>query len=101
MPSAMPPIEGMKIVRPGLHLVTNKKNRMEPAHSLALALHIEETDRVVNLTQEEAGRYFHGESLSGQCGKGWTLMSYLGYPLGFGKVANGQIKNHYPKGLRR
>lgn len=101
MPSAMPPIEGMKIVRPGLHLVTNKKNRMEPAHSLALALHIEETDRVVNLTREEAGRYFHGESLSGQYGKGWTLMSYLGYPLGFGKVANGQIKNHYPKGLRR
>lgn len=101
MPSAMPSIDGMKIVRPGLHLAADKKNRMEPSHSLALALSIEETDKTVDLTEEEAKQYLHGESLSDKCGKGWILLCYQGYPLGFGKAVNGQIKNHYPKGLRR
>lgn len=100
-PAAIPSMEGMKIVRPGLHLATDKKNRMEPSHSLALTLNIEETDKTVDLTQEEAKKYLHGESLSDKPGKGWNLLCYQGYPLGFGKAVNGQIKNHYPKGLRR
>lgn len=53
------------------------------------------------LTMEEAVRYIRGESIS--CGqeKGWMLLLYEGYPIGFGKASGGQIKNHYPKGLRK
>lgn len=34
--------KGMKILRPGLHIGTIKKNRLEPSHALALALKKEE-----------------------------------------------------------
>ena len=100
VPQAMVSMQGMKIVRAGLHLGTDKKNRIEPSHALALALYIEETDRKMELTEQEAERYLHGESLSRASGKGWILLTYMGYPLGFGKAVNGQVKNHYPKGLR-
>ena len=32
---------------------------------------------------------------------GWTLITVDGYSIGWGKAVKGQIKNHYPKGLRR
>ena len=31
---------------------------------------------------------------------GWCLVCVEGYSLGWGKAVNGQLKNHYPKGLR-
>lgn len=101
VPEAMIAMSGMKVVRPGLHIGTDKQNRIEPSHALALALTIEETDRVMELRQEDAERYLHGESLSCTTQRGWTLLTYEGYPIGFGKAVNGQMKNHYPKGLRK
>ena len=104
VPVQMISIQGIKVLRPGLHLAMEKKNRLEPAHALALALKGAQTDKVLELSQEEAQRYLRGESLSGLTGgeqKGWTLLCRQGYPLGFGKASGGQMKNHYPKGLRR
>lgn len=104
VPEAMPPMEGIKVVRPGLHIGAVRKNRLEPTHALAHALHIDEIEdreRVMELTKEQAERYLHGEGLPCTVRNGWTLLTYEGYPLGFGKAVNGQMKNHYPKGLRR
>lgn len=101
VPDEMIPLQGIKTLRPGLNLATEKKNRLEPAHSLALALNAAETDKVLELSHEEAVRYLRGESLQVGSQKGWTLLTYCGYPLGFGKAAGGQMKNHYPKGLRK
>ena len=101
VPEGMIPMDGLKVVRPGLHLGTDRKNRIEPAHALAMALTMEETEQAVELTEEEAKRYFNGESLTFEGQKGWTLLGFHGYPLGFGKASGGQMKNHYPKGLRR
>ncbi|MCM1121273.1 MAG: RsmB/NOP family class I SAM-dependent RNA methyltransferase [Eubacterium sp.] len=101
VPDEMIPMDGMKVVRAGLHLATDRKNRLEPAHALAMALSMEETSRQMPLTKEEAERYIHGETLPCEGMKGWTLLTYMGYPLGFGKAAGGQMKNHYPKGLRK
>lgn len=101
VPEGMIPLAGVKVLRPGLCLLTDRKNRFEPAHALAMTLTGKDTDRVKELTMEEAGRYLRGESIS--CGqeRGWMLLSYEGYSLGFGKASGGQIKNHYPKGLRK
>ena len=107
VPCGMRPMQGMKVVRAGLHLGTGKKNRIEPSHALALALYMEETERRLELTKQEAERYLRGESLRVESlngttlQKGWILLTYEGYPLGFGKAAGGQVKNHYPKGLRK
>jgi NOL1/NOP2/fmu family ribosome biogenesis protein len=34
-------------------------------------------------------------------GKGWTLVCVDGFSAGWGKAAGCQLKNHYPKGLRK
>ena len=101
VPEQMIPLKGLKVVRPGLHLAADKKNRLEPSHALALALRPQETEQRRELTKEEARRYLHGESLACGAEKGWILLTYLDYPVGFGKASGGQIKNHYPKGLRK
>lgn len=100
VPEGMISLAGVKVLRPGLHLLTEKKNRFEPAHALARTLSKEDTQRRRELTEAEAVSYLRGESVP--CGeeRGWTVLFFEGYPLGFGKASGGQIKNHYPKGLR-
>ena len=54
----------------------------------------------------EAVKYLKGETLTGDtgmsapCEKGWVLICTGNVSLGWGKMAAGTIKNHYPKGLR-
>ena len=50
-------------------------------------------------------RYLKGETLLIEEGestrkKGWHLLCAEGYPLGFGKLVNGTLKNKYPAGWR-
>lgn len=119
-PDATPTLKGMKVLRPGLHLGTVIKDRFEPSHALALFLKPEDVIRVVNMDYELSVRYLKGEALqgmipcggcdfaegntdkmlSGKCQNGWTLALTSGYSIGWGKITNGTLKNHYPKGLR-
>ena len=94
-------LEGIKVLRPGLQLATEKKNRFEPAHALALTLLPGDSSRMYGLTGQEAAAYLRGESIACGAEKGWTALFYEGYALGFGKASGGQMKNHYPKGLRK
>ncbi|RGY98711.1 RsmF rRNA methyltransferase first C-terminal domain-containing protein [Clostridium sp. AM58-1XD] len=100
VPAEMRDIKGMKVVRPGLHVAAVKKNRLEPAHGLALWLKKEEAARIHDMDEEAAVRYLRGETAAGDGEKGWTLMCVNGFPLGWAKEAGGILKNHYPKGLR-
>ena len=100
------PGKGVKIERAGLHIGTFAKNRFEPSLAFARALKFDEIKNVLNLSKEQkdsAYRYLAGEQLSGIDPdlKGWTLVAYEGYALGFGKASGGVLKNHYPKGLRK
>lgn len=101
VPEGMISLSGVKVLRPGLHLLSEKKNRFEPAHALALSLDPKKVSRTKILTEQEARAYLRGESVACQEERGWILLVYEGYPLGFGKASGGQIKNHYPKGLRK
>lgn len=101
MPEGMPGVKGLKVLRPGLHLGTLKKNRFEPAHALALALRPEDVKHVWNLSVEEAAMYLKGQTFSAEGEKGWYLICVDGISLGWGKLAGGIMKNHYPKGLRK
>lgn len=96
-------LKGLKVLRPGLHMGTFEKKRFEPSHSLALALNPREVKQSVFLDMEDGTpeKYLRGESLISEKGKGWTLVCVSGYSIGWGKVSNGMLKNHYPKGLRK
>lgn len=102
MPEGLPSIKGLKVLRPGLHLGTIKKNRFEPSHALALALTEGEAQRVWNLdsADKEVFTYLNGQTFAAQGEKGWYLICVDGFSIGWGKLAGGIMKNHYPKGLR-
>ncbi|MCM1266259.1 MAG: RsmF rRNA methyltransferase first C-terminal domain-containing protein [Bacteroidales bacterium] len=101
MPGEMPPLAGIRVLRPGLQLMTEKKKRFEPAHALALSLKPDDIGKKREVSYEEALGWLRGESLSCQDEEGWTALFYEGFCLGFGKASAGQMKNHYPKGLRK
>lgn len=102
LPGGAPKIDRVRVERAGLQLGEIIKNRFEPSHALAMALHSRECLRNHNITDEgEAVRYLCGESLSCESSmSGWCLVTYDGISLGWGKAVNGQLKNHYPKGIR-
>ncbi len=101
MPEETPSLKGLKVLRPGLQLGTFRKNRFEPAHALALALEPGEVKHVQLLSMEDARRYLSGQTLNAEGEKGWQLLCTGGFSLGWGKLAGGVLKNHYPKGLRK
>ena len=103
IPEGMPSVKGLKVLRPGLHLGTLKKNRFEPSHALALALRPDQVKHVCSLESDspEIKAYLNGQTLNMDGEKGWYLVTVDGYSIGWGKLAGGILKNHYPKGLRK
>ena len=53
------------------------------------------------MSEEEAAAYLKGQTFSAEGEKGWYLICVDGCSLGWGKLAGGVMKNHYPKGLRK
>ena len=102
IPKDMPSLKGMKVLRPGLHLGTMKKNRFEPSHAFALAIHEEDAKHVACFSSDgqEIRAYLNGQTLSYEGEKGWYLITTDGYSVGWGKLTGNVLKNHYPKGLR-
>ncbi len=103
LPDSCPDFDGLHVLRGGLFLGTLKKNRFEPSHALALALNPSEVLINYNISRDDAQiqTYLTGQSLHGDVKDGWVLITVDGYSIGWGKAVKGQIKNHYPKGLRR
>ena len=102
LPEMCPSLSGIKTNRAGLHIGTFKKNRFEPAHALALFLGSNQVNNTISLTYPDAriDSYFRGESIPVEAANGWCLLCINGFSAGWGKVNQGILKNHYPKGLR-
>ena len=90
---------GITVLRSGLHLGSVKGCVFIPDHAWAVSNAFPDVPRV-ELTDEQARLYQNGQVIPAE-GKGWGLACYGGIPLGWGKVSEGMMKNHYPKGLRR
>lgn len=99
-PLDLPELRGLKVLRPGLELGELKKERFEPAHALALWLKECKTQEDLSADGDEIRDYMAGNVIPSDK-KGWCLVSVDGYSLGWGKGDGRQLKNHYPKGLRR
>ncbi len=99
-PENLPELKGLKVLRAGLELGSLLKNRFEPAH--ALSHWLQEAASMADFAPDDPliRKYMAGEAIPG--GQvGWTLVRVGGIPLGWAKGSGGQLKNHYPKGLRR
>jgi NOL1/NOP2/fmu family ribosome biogenesis protein/23S rRNA U2552 (ribose-2'-O)-methylase RlmE/FtsJ len=100
LPDGMPQI-GVQTIRAGVHLGEFKGDRFQPAHFLAMCLKADEAALNVEVNDEQAALYLSGNVIPcDESIKGWALVTYNGFPLGWCKAVNGTAKNHLPKGLR-
>ena len=97
----------LRYLRTGLSLGTVKKNRFEPSQALAAYLKKEEYVSCLTIPKgdDRVMRYLKGETLSFseeecQGKKGWVLVCLDDFPLGWGKINNGTLKNKYYAGWR-
>lgn len=102
IPKEMLSLKNLRVLRPGWHLGMIKKNRFEPSHGLALSLKGDQVKHQWSLDADsgEIKAYLRGESLRAEGPKGWYLVAVDGYSIGWGKLTDHVLKNHYPKGLR-
>lgn len=99
--------KNVRKLRAGLLLGEVKKNRFEPSQAFAMALKMQEYKAVINLkaTDENVIKYLKGETIEVDDSdlyrnKGWQLVCVDGYPLGWGKLLDGTLKNKYHSGWR-
>lgn len=99
VPEDAPNLSGVKTLRAGLTLGEIKGRVFVPDHALALAC---PALRTVQVTREQARLYQAGQTLQTEESlRGFYALALGGVNLGWGKASDGQMKNHYPKGLRR
>ena len=112
LPRECPSLNGLHVMRAGLQIGEFKKNRFEPSHALGLALTADMVTASTELkvTDSRSFAYFNGEGFAlteedfpdqKMPKGGWILVCVDGISAGWGKLANGNLKNHYPKGLRK
>ena len=95
----LPPLRGVRVLRNGLHLAEMRGQLLIPDHALALAVPMQ---KAFDIDGAQAAAYLHGDTLPCPDSlRGFYAVRLQGYQLGFGKASDGQMKNHYPKGLRK
>lgn len=111
-PHGLPPLDGIRVIRPGWYLGHVQNGRFVPSHALAMGLRAEEARRTVSLFVDDARvvRYLKGETLElpeedlerrgDVASKGYALVCVDGFPLGWGRWHEGLFKNDYPAGWR-
>ncbi|NCC44524.1 MAG: SAM-dependent methyltransferase [Clostridia bacterium] len=96
----------LRYLRTGLFLGTCRKNRFEPSQALAMALQMDQYQSSLSFSRDDERvlRYLKEETLdvSDKNAKknGWQLIGVDGYPLGWGKLSGGSLKNKYYAGWR-
>jgi len=102
LPEKMLSLYGVKVVKTGWYIGELKKNRFEPSHAFALGLNKEMFKQTINFDSDsiEVVKYLKCETISCDGQKGYNLICVDGYPIGWGKWANGKLKNLYPSAWR-
>ena len=101
VPEHVPELRGLRATRCGLWLATNGK-RLKPSHALAMAAKTEQVRQHIEFEPGDEGlqRFLLGDVLDADGEDGWVLVTVSGFPLGWGRLARGVVKNALPKGLR-
>lgn len=105
-PQQLPEQRRWRLLRSGLICGEIKKNHFEPSQAFALALKKSQFKNTVDLSVDDPRviKYLKGETIDikdrDTTSKGWILICVDGFPLGFGKIDKGIIKNKYAKGWR-
>lgn len=93
----------LRVIRSGLLLGSIEKKRFEPSQALAFHLDANAFTQSIRLAPDDlrVRKYLCGETIVVDSkAKGWVLVCLEDYPLGFGKIQNGVIKNKIEKNYR-
>lgn len=95
-------LDGLKVIRNGIHLGTIKEKRFEPNHAFAMFLKKEYVKNHVDFEYNDNNiiNYLKGFTLETVNKKGYLLVCVNGISLGWAKDDGRYLKNLYPKGLR-
>ena len=96
------PIPAQSVFMAGVMLGEVKKGVLIPHHQFfsAYGLMMKRQENLT-ATDERVLKYLRGEEIDTEIGEnGFCAILYEDVALGGGKIVNGKIKNHYPKGLR-
>lgn len=101
-------VRGLKFLRNGLYMGELRKDRFEPSQQLAMSLRAGEFQERICLDPEDerVERYLRGETLNirpeeTEKPSGWKLVCVANFPLGWGKLVNGVLKNKYQSSWRK
>ena len=105
LPKEFPFVSGVKVLTAGVAVATICKGRVlrvEPCHAIFQAAKAEDCRRLLDFenTDPQLLAFLRGEEIAVNAPNGYTAVAVCGVVTGFGKVSNGKLKNHYPKGLR-
>ena len=77
------------------------RNKFIPSHELSMTDLISDDIPFTELSEEQAIKYLRRDEIkiSGDL-KGWTLVKYEGFNLGWVNVLANRVNNYYPKALR-
>lgn len=99
--------EKLRYLRTGILAGTLQRGRFEPSQALAMLLDADSFPRVVDFAPEDMRtvRYLKGETVElapeeALAENGWVLICTDGHALGWGRYADGRIKNRYYPGWR-
>nr|WP_242696366.1 RNA methyltransferase [Longitalea luteola] len=94
-------VDNVYVRRAGITVGKIAGNDLLPDHALALSTIISASIVAVTLKKEEAIQYLRREEVSVSTPhKGWTLVQYEHYNIGWMKVLANRINNYYPQGWR-
>ena len=102
VPAESAAVRGLVFLRNGLYLGEIRKDRFEPSQALAVSLKKAQYWNAIDLPADDERilHYLKGETIEiepeeAKSPKGWQLLCVSGYPLGWGKLVNGLLKNKF------
>jgi NOL1/NOP2/fmu family ribosome biogenesis protein len=93
-------LSNLHVIYSGTMIGELVRDKLIPGHALAMSQLMADSTGRVELNYDQSIAYLKKKELNIDTGKGWKLVSYKNYPLGWINVLSNRINNYYPKELR-
>ena len=91
----------LRLRKSGLRLGAEIRTDLIPDHELSMSSLLSENVPALDLSFEEAIAFLRKDTIEKEdTGKGWSLARFKGTGLGWVKLVQGRVKNHYPMSWR-
>ena len=93
-------LKKLKWMKTGVNIGENHKKGFQPDIELALNFSLINTEKSIELNEQQALKYLHGDTFELESSIGIQLVSYRNQPIGFIKHLGNRFNNLYPKEWR-